>query len=59
MGINWWESDEFITRLEDAGSKDELSELNRRLEALESRIKESPQVESSRAAREEDARGRS
>ena len=33
--------------------------LNRRLEALESRIKESPQVESSRAAREEDARGRS
>ena len=60
MGINWWESDEFITRLEDAGSKDELSGLNRRLEALEGRIDTSPQVESGEApVREEDARGRS
>jgi Gas vesicle protein len=41
MGINWWESDEYITRLEDAGSKNELSELNQRLEALEGRINES------------------
>jgi hypothetical protein len=59
MGINWWESDEYITRLEDAGHNDELSEVNRRLEALEGRIDTSPQVESSQAAREEDARGRS
>jgi hypothetical protein len=41
MGINWWESDEYITRLEDAGNKNELSELNQRLEALEGRINES------------------
>jgi Gas vesicle protein len=33
MGINWWESDEYITGLEDAGNKNELSELNQRLEA--------------------------
>jgi hypothetical protein len=63
MGINWWESDEYITRLEGAGDKDELSELNRRLEALEGRINESPQVESRQAAREtakeKEARGRS
>jgi hypothetical protein len=60
MGINWWESDEYITHLEDAGHNDELSELNRRLEALEGRIDTSPQVESGEApVREEDARGRS
>src|SRR5215203_7208690 len=60
MGINWWESDEYITRLEDAGHNDELSEVNRRLEALEGRIDPSPQVESGEApVREEDARGRS
>jgi hypothetical protein len=60
MGINWWESDEYITHLEDAGRNDELSELNRRLETLEGRIDTSPQVESGEApVREEDARGRS
>jgi hypothetical protein len=67
MGINWWESDEYITRLEDTGDKGELSELNRRLEALEDRVNESPQLESGRTAREtardtareKEARGRS
>jgi Gas vesicle protein len=59
MGINWWESDEFITRLDDDGDKGELSELGRRLEALEGRMNESPQVESNLAGREEEARGRS
>ena len=59
MGINWWESDEYITRLEGAEDKSELSELTRRLEALEGRVNESPEVESSRASREEEARGRS
>ena len=63
MGINWWESDEYITRLEDAGDKDELSELNRRLEALEERVNESPQIESGQTSRdttrEKEARGRS
>ena len=59
MGINWWESDEYITQLDDADDKSELSELTRRLEALEGRMHESPQVESSRASREEEARGRS
>jgi hypothetical protein len=58
MGINWWESDEYITQLDDA-DKGELSELTRRLEALEGRISESPQVEPNRASREEEARGRS
>jgi hypothetical protein len=59
MGINWWESDEFITQLDDADDKRELSELNRRLEALEGRINESPQVESEQTATEEESRGRS
>jgi hypothetical protein len=59
MGINWWESDEYLTPLDDAGDKGELSELTRRLEALEGRINESSQVESNRASREEEARGRS
>jgi hypothetical protein len=59
MGINWWESDEYITRLEDPGRNDELNDVNRRLEALEGRIDTSSQVVSSQAAREEDARGRS
>ena len=59
MGINWWESDEYITRLEGADDKSELGELTRRLEALEGRVNESPEVESSRASREEEARGRS
>jgi hypothetical protein len=59
MGINWWESDEFITRLDDDGDKGELSELGRRLEALEGRMNQSPQVESNLAGREEEARGRS
>jgi hypothetical protein len=58
MGINWWESDEFVTS-HDADEERELSELSRRLEALEGRINESPQVESNRASREEEARGRS
>jgi hypothetical protein len=65
MGINWWESDEYITRLEDADDKGELTALNQRLEALEGRINESPQVESNQAAteeeeeEEEEAKGRS
>jgi Gas vesicle protein len=59
MGINWWESDEYITQLDDADDKGELSELTRRLEALEGRMNESPQVESNRANREKEARGRS
>jgi hypothetical protein len=59
MGINWWENDEFITRLDDDADKGELSELGRRLEALEGRMNESPQVESNPAGREEEARGRS
>ena len=59
MGINWWESDEYITQLDDADDKSELGELTRRLEALEGRMHESPQVESNRADREEEARGRS
>ena len=59
MGINWWESDEYLTQLDDAGDKGELSELTRRLEALEGRMDESPQVESNRAGRQEEARGRS
>jgi hypothetical protein len=59
MGINWWENDEYLTRLDDADDKGELSELTRRLEALEGRMNESPQVESNRAGREEEARGRS
>jgi hypothetical protein len=59
MGINWWENDEYITQLEDAPDKDEVGELTRRLEALEGRVNESPQVESNRASREEEARGRS
>jgi Gas vesicle protein len=59
MGINWWESDEYLTQLDDADDKSELSELTRRLEALEGRVSESPQVESNRASREEEARGRS
>ena len=59
MGINWWESDEYLTPLEDAGDKGELSELTRRLEALEGRMNESPQAESNRAGREEETRGRS
>jgi Gas vesicle protein len=58
MGINWWESDEYITQL-DADDKGALSELTRRLEALEGRISESPQVEPNRASREKEARGRS
>jgi Gas vesicle protein len=59
MGINWWESDQYITQLDDVADKGELNELTRRLEALEGRISESPQVESSRASREEETRGRS
>jgi hypothetical protein len=59
MGINWWEGDEFVTRLEDADDKGELSELTQRLEALEGRINERPQVASDRASSEEEARGRS
>jgi hypothetical protein len=59
MGINWWESDEYLTQLDDTDDKSELSELTRRLEALEGRVSESPQVESNRASREEEARGRS
>jgi Gas vesicle protein len=59
MGINWWESDEYLTQLDEADEKSELSDLTRRLEALEGRVNESPQVESNRASREEEARGRS
>lgn len=59
MGINWWESDEYITQLDDVPDKGELNELTRRLEVLEGWISESPQVESSRDSREEETRGRS
>jgi len=59
MGINWWESDEYLTQLDEADEKSELSDLTRRLEALEGGVNESPQVESNRASREEEARGRS
>jgi Gas vesicle protein len=59
MGINWWENDEYLTQLDDADDKGEVSELTRRLEALEGRMNESPQVESNRAGREEETRGRS
>jgi len=59
MGINWWESDEYITQLDDAGDKYELSELNRRLAELEDRVNESPQVDSSPTNREKEPRGRS
>jgi hypothetical protein len=57
MGINWWESDDYITQLEDDVEKDQLSDLNRRLEALEGRSAESPQVESTRGGREGAKRG--
>ena len=59
MGINWWESDEYLTQLDDTDDKSELSELTRRLEALEGRVNESPEVESGRARSEKQARGRS
>jgi hypothetical protein len=59
MGINWWESDEYITRLDDGSDKSDLKELTRRLEALEGRMNESPQVASEHAGTEEEARGRS
>jgi hypothetical protein len=59
LGNNWWEDDEFVTRLDDDRDEGELSELGRRLEALEGRMNESSQVESNRAGREEEARGRS
>ena len=59
MGINWWENDEYITQLDEAADKGELNELTRRLEALEGRISESRQVDSDRASREEETRGRS
>ena len=59
MGINWWESDEYLTPLDEAGDKGELNELTRRLEALEGRISESRQVDSDRASRDEETRGRS
>jgi hypothetical protein len=57
MGINWWENDEYITQLEDEADKDQLSDLNRRLEALEGRVAESPPVESTRVGREGGRRG--
>jgi Gas vesicle protein len=59
MGINWWESDEYITRLDEDADKDQLADLTRRLEALEGRGTDSPQVEPKHAGREEEARGRS
>ena len=59
MGINWWENDEYLTQLDEAADKGELNELTRRLEALEGRISESRQVDSDRASREEETRGRS
>ena len=57
MGINWWESDEYITQLENDIDKDQLSDLNRRLESLEGRLAESPQVESTHVGREGAKRG--
>ena len=57
MGINWWENDEFVTQLEDEADKDQLGDLNRRLEALEGRMAESPQVESTRGGEQGVRRG--
>ena len=45
--------------LDSGEDKGELDELTRRLEALEGQMNETPQVESSRATRQEEARGRS
>ncbi len=59
MGINWWESDEYITSLDSGEDRGQLDELTRRLEALEGQVNETPQVESSRATRQGGARGRS
>jgi hypothetical protein len=59
MGINWWESDEYITQLDHGEDRGQLDELTRRLEALEGQLNETPHVESSRATRQEGARGRS
>ena len=58
MGINWWESDEYITRLDNGEDRGQLDELSRRLEALEGQVNESPQVESSRAGRQGRSTGR-
>ena len=57
MGINWWEEDEFVSSLEDQVDNDQLGDLTRRLEALEGRVAESPQVESTRGGREGARRG--
>jgi hypothetical protein len=57
MGINWWENDEYITQLENDADKDQLGDLNRRLEALEGRMVESPQVESTRRGQQDVRRG--
>ena len=57
MGINWWEEDEFVSSLEDKGDNNQLGDLTRRLEALEGRVAESPQVESTRSGREGARRG--
>jgi len=59
MGINWWESDEYITQLGNGEDRGQLDELTRRLEALEGQVNETPQVESSRATRQGGVRGRS
>jgi Gas vesicle protein len=59
MGINWWESDDYITRLDEDVDKDQLADLTQRLETLEGRVSDSPQVEPKHAGREEEARGRS
>ena len=58
MGINWWESDEYITRLDDGEDRGQLDQLTRRLEALEGQVNESPQAESSRAGRQGRSTGR-
>ena len=52
MGINWWEEDDYLTPLGEDVDKDQLGDLTRRLEALEGRVAESPQVESPRGGRE-------
>ena len=53
MGINWWESDEYITRLEDTTDNNELSKLTQRLEALEAQSNKTPQEEPTPATKKQ------
>src|SRR5215212_5836361 len=59
MGINWWESDEYITRLEDTTDNNELSKLTQRLEALEAQSNKTPQEEPTPATTKKQTQSRS